>query len=307
MDQRRQDVQRSVPVTFGTSQIVLCRDGLTVSTVTLNGGRKFGSHAHAHDQLCVVLEGCYEQNCDARAYALRAGSVLWRRAGKMHANVIGADDVEVILVDIEPERSKKLCSYLASPAAYFAPGAFDDLRRELLFELHRSDQASRVAIEGLVCLLAARTGRRGTLPNSAMPKWLSKAVEMIRSEYGCGISLAAVATAAGVHPVTVAVAFRRHLREVCWRLHRGSGRLTPGGSSRTRTAQLLKSLRKLASMMNRTWGECSAVGLAFLPAPFDPVRFNNDDTKGIPFSTAFALSEGSGIAYISSEHISPGG
>jgi AraC family transcriptional regulator len=210
MDQRRQDVLRSVPGTFGTSQIVLCRDGLTVSTVSLNAGLKFGSHAHVHDQLCVVLEGHYEENCDARAFALRAGSVLWRRAGKMHANVIGADDVEVILVDIEPERSQRICPHLASPAAYFVPGTFDEIRRELVFELHRSDQASRIAIEGLVCLLAARTGRRCTLPESAMPEWLSKAVELIRSEYSCGISLAEVAAAAGVHPVTVAVAFRRH-------------------------------------------------------------------------------------------------
>jgi AraC family transcriptional regulator len=210
MDQRQQDVPRSVPGTFGTSQIVLCRDGLTVSTVTLNAGLQFRSHAHVHDQLCVVLEGCYEENCDARAYTLHAGSVLWRRAGKVHANVIGADDVEVILVDIEPERSQKLCLYLAGPAAYFVPGTFDEIRRELVSELHRSDQASRIAIEGLICLLAARTGRRCTLPKSAIPEWLSNAVELIHSEYSCRIGLAQVAAAAGVHPVTVAVAFRRH-------------------------------------------------------------------------------------------------
>jgi AraC family transcriptional regulator len=210
MDQRQQNVPRSVPGTFGTSQIVLCHDGLTVSTVTLNAGLQFRSHAHVHDQLCVVLKGCYEENCDARAYTLHAGSVLWRRAGKIHANVIGADDVEVILVDIEPERSQKLCLYLASPAAYFVPGTFDEIRRELVSELHRSDQASRIAIEGLICLLAARTGRRCTLPKSAIPEWLSNAVELIHSEYSCRIGLAQVAAAAGVHPVTVAVAFRRH-------------------------------------------------------------------------------------------------
>lgn len=210
MDQRRPDAPRSVPDTFGTSQIVLCRDGLTVSTVTLNAGLKFASHAHVHDQLCVVLEGHYEENCNARAFALRAGSVLWRRAGQIHANVIGTDDVEVVLVDIEPERSQKLRLNLASRSEYFAPGTFDEIHRELVFELHRSDEASRIAIEGLVCLLAARTGRRCTLPKSAMPEWLSKAVGLIRSEYSCGISLAQVAAAAGVHPVTVAVAFRRH-------------------------------------------------------------------------------------------------
>jgi AraC family transcriptional regulator len=210
MDLHRQEAPRSKPSTFGTTQLVLCRDGLTVSTVTLNARLKFGSHAHDRDQLCVVLEGRYEESCDSRAVSLRAGSVLWRRAGKIHANVIGADDVEVILVDIEPERSQRLCLHSAGPAAYFVPGIFDEIYRELACEVRRSDQASRIAIEGLVFLLAARAGRRCTLPESAMPGWLSKAVELIRSEYSRRISLMEVAALAGVHPVTVAVAFRRH-------------------------------------------------------------------------------------------------
>jgi AraC-like DNA-binding protein len=209
MDQHR-DALRSVPSTFGTSQIVLCRGGLTVSTVTLKAGLKFGSHAHDHDQLCVVLEGQYEESCDARLIALRAGSVLWRRAGKVHTNIVGADDVEVILVDIEPQRSESLCLQSVGRDAYFGPGAFDDIHRELLGEVHRSDPASSAAIEGLVCLLAARTARHCSLPESAIPEWLSKALELIRSEYSSRISLSQVAAASGVHRVTVAVAFRRH-------------------------------------------------------------------------------------------------
>lgn len=210
MHQQRQDAARSAPNTFGTSQVVLCRDGLTISTVTLNAGLKFGSHAHDHDQLCIVLEGHYEESCDARVVALRPGSVLWRRAGEMHTNIIGTDNVEVILVDIEPERSQRLGLYSTGRAAYFVPGTFDEIHRELICEVHRSDQASRIAIEGLVCLLAARIGRHCTLPKSAIPEWLSKAVRLIRSEYSRGISLSQVAAASGVHPVTVAVAFRRH-------------------------------------------------------------------------------------------------
>ncbi len=210
MDQHRQDAVHYTPSTFGMSKIVLCRDGLTVSTVTLNAGLKFGSHAHSHDQLCVVLKGHYEESSDARAVTLRAGSVLWRRAGKMHANVIGADDVEVLLIDIEPERSRRFCLDSAGRAAYFVPGTFDEIHRGLLCEVHRSDQTSRIAIEGLVYLLAARIGRHCTLAKSEMPDWLSNAIELIRSGYLRRIRLSQVAAAAGVHPVTMAVAFRRH-------------------------------------------------------------------------------------------------
>jgi AraC family transcriptional regulator len=210
MNQYRLDALRSVPVTFGTNKVELCRDGLTVSTVTLNAGVKFGWHAHTHDQLCVVLEGRYEERCDTRVVALRAGSVLWRQAGEMHANLIGGDDVEVILIDMEPKRSKGFGLYSAGRAAYFVSGTFDEIHRELASEMRRSDQASRIAIEGLVYLLAARAGRHCTLPKSGVPEWLSKVVEQVRSEYSRRLSLSQVATAAGVHPVTASVAFRRH-------------------------------------------------------------------------------------------------
>lgn len=200
----------SAPSTFGKSRVVLYRDGLAVSAVTLGAGLTFGPHAHDHDQLCVVLEGHYEETCDARAVPLREGNVLWRPAGRIHANVVGPDDVEVMLVDIEPARSHRLGLRVVRGAAYFMPGSFHEISRELEYEVHRSDHASRVAIEGLVCLLAARTGRLCALPQSTMPEWLRKAEELIRSQYVRGIGLSQVAAASGVHPVTVAVAFRRH-------------------------------------------------------------------------------------------------
>jgi len=209
IDQHREDEPRSAPSTFGTRKILLCRDGLTVSTVRLNAGLQFASHAHDHDQLCVVLEGQYQESSEGNSVALRAGSVLWRRAGELHANAIGTDDVEVILADIEPERSGRFCLDSAGQAAYFVPGTFEDLHRGLRSEVHRSDRTSSVAIEGLVYLLAARTARHCTLTKPRMPDWLSNAARLIHSDYSHSIRLSQVAAAAGVHPVTLAVAFRR--------------------------------------------------------------------------------------------------
>jgi len=42
-----------------------------------------------------------------------------------------------------------------------------------------------------------------------MPDWLSNAARLIHSDYSHSIRLSQVAAAAGVHPVTLAVAFRR--------------------------------------------------------------------------------------------------
>lgn len=202
---------RPTPNTFGSSQVLLCRDGLTVSTVTLRAGRRFASHAHQLDQLCVVLQGHYEESCEASRVSLHPGSVVWRRAGKLHTNTVGAEEVQAILVDIEPQRSRQLTLSSMGPAAYFVPGTFDEIHLELLHETHRSDPASHLAMEALVCLLAARVIRHGKLPNAAVPEWLFQAMELIRSQYSRSLSLSEIAAASGVHRVTLAVAFRHYL------------------------------------------------------------------------------------------------
>ena len=203
---------RSTPNTFGSSQVLLCRDGLTVSTVTLSAGRRFASHAHQLDQLCVVLQGHYEERCDASSRVfLHPGSVVWRRAGKLHTNTVGAEEVQAILADIEPQRSSQLALSSMGSNAYFVPGTFDEIHRELLHEAHLSDPTSHLAIEALVCLLAAHVSRHDKLPNAAKPEWLFQAMKLIRSEYSSSLSLPQIAAASGVHRVTLAVAFRHHL------------------------------------------------------------------------------------------------
>jgi AraC-like DNA-binding protein/quercetin dioxygenase-like cupin family protein len=190
--------------------VVLRCDRFTVSIVTLRPGLTLRPHAHPDDQLGVVLGGQYEETCATGAVTLRAGSVLWRRAGERHGNVVGVHPADVMLVDLAPAAAPTQCLAALEPAAYFGPGMFDAIHHELASELRRADAASRVAIEGLVCLLAARTGRCGPSPRAALPAWLSQAVALIQAEYSRRIRLSQLAAATGVHPVTVAAAFRRH-------------------------------------------------------------------------------------------------
>ena len=92
-------------------------------------------------------------------------------------------DVEVILADIEPDRSQKLHLHSTGCDACFPPCTFDEIYREL---------------------------RRCKLPVAPMPEWLSAAAELIRSEYAGKLTLSQVAAASGVHRTTVAVGFRRY-------------------------------------------------------------------------------------------------
>jgi len=209
---RKSSSARSTPNTFGSSQVLLCREGLTVSTVVLAPGSRFAPHSHQLDQLCVVLHGHYEESCGACSRVpLHPGSVVWRRAGELHSNTVGPEEVQAILVDIEARRSSQLALGSMAPAAYFVPGTFDEIHCELVNEAHRSDAVSHLAIEALICVLAAGVRRLGRQPKGATPEWLFKAVALIRSEYSRSIRLSEIAAAARVHRVSLAVAFRHYL------------------------------------------------------------------------------------------------
>ncbi len=212
MEQQPRPATRSTvsPGTFGEGRLVLRCPRFTVATVTLQAGLSLRPHAHPHDQLALVLAGQYQETCAGGAVTLRAGSVVWRRAGERHGNVVGSDPAEVLLVDLAPATRQKLCLSAVERAAYFTPGPFDEIRHGLVSELRRSDAASRVAVEAWVALLAARTGRSSPSPHAGLPAWLSHAVTLIQSGYPHRIRLSRLAAASGVHPVTVAAAFRRH-------------------------------------------------------------------------------------------------
>lgn len=198
-----------VPRAFGACDVLLSKGGMTMSSVTLRPHLALAPHAHECGQLCVVLEGSYEESVGGRTVPLTAGSVLWRPAGGLHANRVGRSEVHALLVDLDPARTRRLWAH--SRPAYFSPGVFSEIHREIAGELRTRDEHSQAALEALLLLLGARVGRHAGPSARNRPAWLARAVEFAAASYTQSISVADVARAAGVHPVTVASAFRRYL------------------------------------------------------------------------------------------------
>ncbi len=198
------------PRAFGRCDTVLSKDGWTVSSVTLPPRLTLAPHAHECDQLCVVLEGRYEESTPDRTVPLVAGSVLWRPAGDPHANTVGGDEVHALLVDLDPGRAGGQ-GHGAPRSTYFAPGVFAEIHGEIARELSQRDEFSRLALEALLLLLTARAGRYADLGKQQRPPWLERALEFVRASYTQSLAVSEVARAAQVHPVTLASAFRRFL------------------------------------------------------------------------------------------------
>lgn len=190
--------------TYGTVARTRGLGGLYVSEVSLPPGLRLGAHAHDLAQVCLVLEGAYVETDGRRSVRLGAGSVLIRPPGAAHANSVGDDEVHALLVDVEPDRFRAF-----DGPAYLRPGLLDEIARDLGAELRRTDESSRLALEGLVLLLLARASRHLTGAPRAAPPWYERAVRLIEESYTRSVRLSSVAAAVGVHPVTLAAAFRR--------------------------------------------------------------------------------------------------
>jgi AraC family transcriptional regulator len=91
--------------------------------------------------------------------------------------------------------------------------AFEATARRIQRELAAPDTATPLALEALVLELLASAAREATAaPGSALPGWLRDVVALLHERFAePGLELRRLADVAGVHPVSLSRAFRRHL------------------------------------------------------------------------------------------------
>jgi AraC family transcriptional regulator len=113
------------------------------------------------------------------------------------------------------------------------------LATRLLEEFHREDDASALAIEGLMLELLADSSRQraGTLERRCTA-WLVRARESLNAHFVENLSLKEIAAAVGVHPVHLARTFHAQYRLKVVRLPARVGESNPG-----KMAWLLRFMR----------------------------------------------------------------
>ncbi|HUG52346.1 MAG TPA: AraC family transcriptional regulator [Vicinamibacteria bacterium] len=180
-------------------------DGLAVSEVRLPPGLRLAAHAHRRAQLCVVLEGSYVEECRGRRTTLGPGSVVVRPAGEPHANAVRDDEEPLaLLVSFDADRLAGLAP--DQPRFAHVP-FFRDLGAGIARELARQGADCLASVEALTLVLGARAACM--VAAAPEPPWLADLEDLVAAARG-DLSLAALAAHAGVHPVTVSAAFRRH-------------------------------------------------------------------------------------------------
>lgn len=186
----------------------------TLSEKVYPAGLVLPNHSHREAHITFLIEGAFLERYSSSAMMCRPGAVRFLPAGELHSN-----EIESELRCLEIVTGQAFLDQLAGQSVVpRKPAQINGLTatwlaNRLYAELSREDQASSIAIEGLVLAILAEIARAETRPNSMLvPAWLKQATEIVESRFLERLSLAEIAAEVGVHYVHLSRQFHKYNR-----------------------------------------------------------------------------------------------
>ncbi len=175
-------------------------------------GSMLPRHTHDDPTICYVLRGRFTEYWRGAAADCDSETLKVTPAGEMHWNQFSQAETRGLRIDVDRNR------FTETPSIFRAlderrqarGGAAGALALRLVWELRTDDDTGRIAAEGLALELLAEISREPTMRRSRKPSgWLAEADEIVHEVYAGRFSLAEIAQTVGVHPATLARAYRR--------------------------------------------------------------------------------------------------
>ena len=186
--------------------------GFTLTEGVHSGGSSLPWHHHEGPTLCFVLRGSFTETSGGERLTCTPGTLKVMPAGERHCDDFDRGDARGLLVETDPERAGSIRSHAAvlDERVSFHGGVSAALARRVYQEFRQADAAAPLAVEGLLLELLAALSRSRIerLPARTAP-WLDETRDRLHADLANRPSLSQLAAAVGVHPVTLARAFRR--------------------------------------------------------------------------------------------------
>jgi AraC family transcriptional regulator len=171
-------------------------------------------HQHDWPFLELALKGSWTETVGREQRQFETDTLVYHPPGECHANRMSARGGRAFHVELSPRWVVRLTEARLDPESpvVFREAATGEGLRRLRAELHRRDEWSALAVEGLLHETFAAMGRRRAgNQRSRAPHWLNRAVEELREEDTGPRSLSDLAASVGVSPSVFSRTFRQHL------------------------------------------------------------------------------------------------
>jgi AraC family transcriptional regulator len=170
---------------------------------------KMPIHSHEQAFFCVALTGVCTEVFAGKVRQYEASTVEFLPANQCHSVVFA--DTRAFSINISTywlDRAREFSLGL-DKSVHCHGGLLNWLMMKLYGEFRHLDGASALAIQGLALEMLAAVSRESNTRARQPQRWLTNAVEFLRESFTEHLTIAQVATAAGVHPVYLAREFRR--------------------------------------------------------------------------------------------------
>lgn len=198
----------------------LAMPGLRLAEISYAPGDRQESHCHTDSTIALIASGSLEERGDKGVHHARVASVVFKPAGTLHSDVFGPAGARTLQIRLPSPRVADPIGWTATVKSYrWVDGG--PLARALL-HLYRvfagADISAELALEETLCEIAAIASREPReVPATARlshgrPAWMRRVVDRLLSDVFATPRVSELAIEAGVHPVYLARAFRRHQR-----------------------------------------------------------------------------------------------
>jgi len=187
--------------------------GFTVTEGIHRHGSHLPWHDHATPTVCFVLRGAFTEAWRGGSVACTSSTLKITPAGERHWDRFNRGDVRGLLIEADQEQVAAIRPHSAvlDERESYQGGPLSAYGWRVYQELQANDSSAPLAIEGLLLELVAAASRvrAHDLKGRSMPRWLAEARDRIHLELAARPSLSGLAQTVGVHPVTLARAFRQ--------------------------------------------------------------------------------------------------
>lgn len=201
--------------------------GYRVLDAVYTNGLSLARHTHPRPALSFVQRGSFHEVTRHGATVCRAGMMHVRPSEEPHANQFDEVGTRLLIVDLPLERAldDRRIRRLVGRTTVVQDGIIRTLASQIQWELHHRDQASDLAVEGLVFAMLAQLVRatateRFGVGDRGTAHGLERAREFIDAHFGRVLPLAEIAAVAGLHPSSFTRAFKRRFDVTPWQYQR---------------------------------------------------------------------------------------
>jgi AraC family transcriptional regulator len=186
---------------------------LRILKTAFGSGLRDKTHAHENARFVFVLRGSFTETYPHGRRTCNPFTMIVRPPQEEHADEYHQDGGLCLSVDIQPLWMERLRQYSIKldDSASFRGGSLTTLILSLDREFQTGDEASVLAIEGLLLEIAVEAFRHKSMElGSKAPRWLAQAKDYLHAHFDNSLTLGEISSSVGVHPVSLARAFRQY-------------------------------------------------------------------------------------------------